>query len=105
MPKRTNPTPSRAIKDEFIECRRYQHAWKAYDVEVDGRVYVESTICRRCKTIRKQRIEISTGNYVGGSTYSYPEGYVVPGGRLTETERGALRLINARRTVANKRFK
>jgi len=95
MAKRINP--ARVIKDQFIECRRYQHSWKPYDVEIDGRFYVESTICGRCKTLKKQKIDSRTGDFVPGATYVYPEGYQLSGGRLNNTERGTLRLINIHR--------
>lgn len=101
MSKRTNATPGRVIKDEYITCRRYQHAWKPYDVEIDGRFYVESVICDRCKTTKRQRIDARTGDFAPGTSYTYPEGYTLPGGRLDSTERGTLRLINARRIGAN----
>lgn len=96
MAKRIKAASTRAIKAEFIDCRNYQHSWKAHDVEVDGKVYVESTICTRCHTVRKRRIHKHTGELIPGSSYHYPEGYQVAGGRLDANERGTLRLIGVR---------
>ena len=101
MSKRTNPTPSeraRTIKGEFIDCRMFQHSWRPFDVHLAGPVYVQEIQCRTCKTTKELHIDRSTGEVVKRGAYKYPEGYRVDGGKLTEEERGSLRLISVRRT-------
>lgn len=110
MSKRSNPTPTdrvMTIKNEHVDCRVYQHAWRPTNVTIDGKCFVQELQCRRCLTEKSFRINKFTGEIVGSPRYKYAEGYVIPGGRFTPTERGSVRLVavqqTPRRIAAQKR--
>lgn len=87
MSKRTDQ-----IDDRFVECRAWNHAWKATDVTADGGTYVQHFRCLRgCNTVRHLKINRRTGE-LSGNSYTYPDGYTVTGGVLSRAERGSLRL-------------
>ena len=87
MPDRTDDIP-----DKFLECRTLQHAWRATDVTIDGRVYIQHLRCMHgCGTVRHVRIDRRTGR-IKGASYTYPDGYALTGGYLSADERGSLRL-------------
>lgn len=90
----------RRIAQQFLDCRTYSHAWKPTDVDLEGKFYVQHLQCIRCGMTRRFKIDKKTGELVGSNSYTAPKGYALEGGRLTPQERGSLRLISARSTVA-----
>ena len=81
---------------EFIECRSYMHAWrhKSWHLFTGKRTpkfrsphaeLVDEIECGRCGSIRMDRYLVRRGRVDGkiGSHRVYPDGYLVPGGRLT----------------------
>lgn len=78
------------------ECRDLRHAWIHSDGGREGRGWWRSFQCQRCKTIRTEHLTAS-GEFKRDAmghklaNYTYPEGYVVPGG-ISDKEMGKYRL-------------
>lgn len=77
------------LPDKWVVCRDVRHAWA---VENDFHVIPQVTegrklkhiardlVCMRCTTIRHETyIQSKTGLEKVGQSYSYPEGYQIPG--------------------------
>ena len=79
------------VADQFLPCRDYGHTWLPYDAIVEHRPYRIRRIlmCGKCGTMRTQTLD-SKFDIVGNS-YRYPKGYVAIGGRLSGTDRAAIR--------------
>jgi hypothetical protein len=84
----------------FIQCRDFNHSWRPHTARwnADLRCYEVELKCSRCKSYRSRRIGQS--GEVLGSNYAYTDGYLIKGmGRITGTERNALRLESIRRVL------
>lgn len=85
------------LPSAYAWCRDMRHAWAPYTVEAatvgSRRGWRQRVRCTRCLTIRT-RLLSAAGHVIGGATYAYPDGYLAPpgSGRMTESERDALRL-------------
>ncbi len=81
--------------DDYAMCRDFRHAWAPYAVEPatvgSMRGYRQRVRCSRCSTIRT-RILDHRGYVIGHPFYTYPDGYLSQHGRLTESDRAAIRL-------------
>lgn len=83
-----------AMSDEYIDCRDYGHSWMSWNfVGLQGGQWEQWLKCQRCDTTRK-RILNNRGQQVTNG-YDYADGYQLKGfGRLTGTDRDALRLAH-----------
>src|SRR4051794_22455641 len=81
------------MPDSHLHCRDYGHSWRTHSARFlqDQRAYERTLRCTRCRTLRHQLLD-SRGARIS-SHYEYVPHYLVKGvGRLTGTERDALRL-------------
>lgn len=103
MPRHENFDVDQTIhgmRSDFLQCRDFGHSWRPFTARWDGseRAYETVLRCSRCKT-RRVRWIAQNGEQVE-SHYDYADGYVITGmGRLTGTERNALRLESVRRVL------
>lgn len=82
------------MKRSFLECRDWGHTWRPYDARIDnkGKFYIEILRCTRCVSRRERKIAYPSGGILK-TTYTYPEGYLVPGwGGMTKNDKGILRI-------------
>jgi hypothetical protein len=85
------------MTQSHIECRDYGHSWKRHNVtwSKPERSYVRILKCTRCRTLRHDLLN-SDGDPLR-SHYDYADHYLIGGlGRLTGSDRSALRLANLR---------
>ena len=81
----TTPAAIREMDEDFIACRSWGHSWKPHTVTQVGRRYVVRIICLRCECIRSESLSLD-GQRQRHNSYSYPQGYLVPGGGLGSVE-------------------
>lgn len=93
-------TWARELRTDFLQCRDFGHSWRPHTARWDNEAHAYRTQlrCSRCRTIRVRWIG-RTGQQLGAS-YDYADGYMVKGvGRLTGTDRDALRLASVLRVL------
>jgi hypothetical protein len=83
------------IADQFLACRDYGHAWRAYDVRIDKKYKEIHRVFSCLHDCGTQRTQVLSGNgHILRSFYTYPEGYVLAGiGRLNVDDRAAIRVM------------
>lgn len=81
---------AKVIPAGFVACRDVGHSWRPHDVLVESSRFVRVLACSGCGALRRQ-VVLRSGRAVSNS-YSYPPGYVMTGGRLSQGERNAVRL-------------
>ena len=83
------------IRQEYTTCRDLMHSWKPVDARIDRRNQEILRImkCTRCPMQRTQILNMD--GTINRSHYSGPVDYYLTGGRMTASERAALRLRNA----------
>jgi hypothetical protein len=83
-----------ALKPEYLECRE-NHDWQTMSIEpirTPVRGYLRTRECRRCEMEKKQILRLSRAGgterlYIEISWISsYPDGYLMKGGRMTKDE-------------------
>jgi hypothetical protein len=94
-------TALHGMKDDHLLCRDFGHSWRPFQARYipQRRQYEERLKCSRCGTVRV-RLLTSTGGQLGNA-YVYPDGYALQGfGRLTGTDRDAVRLASLQTVLA-----
>lgn len=100
---KVEPTPAVLIHDlatDHLQCRDFGHSWRPYTARWDSkqRAYETQLRCSRCRTVRLRWIG-PRGEQLE-SRYDYADGYLIKGiGRLTGTDRDALRLESVHRVL------
>lgn len=83
------------IRDEYLACRDFGHAWRPSDVKIDRKykeIHRVFSCMHNCGTQRTQ--VLSPTGHIVRSYYTYPEDYVLPGlGRLSADDRAAVRVM------------
>lgn len=96
-------TALETLPERFLECRDLGHSWRPWTARAfGGRLGgFESVLrCSDCGTLRTRTL--SRTGAVMSSHYTYPDGYLVAGlGRLTGTDRDAVRLASIRHMLAH----
>ena len=83
------------------ECRVDGHMWMPHDGGKKGRGFFRVLKCGRgCKVLRHQ--ELNKDGEITKQWYEYTDaGYLVKGGRLTQEEKGAIRLLHVNGNLGN----
>lgn len=79
--------------DDQLLCRDLQHSWSPYGARRDGKGFLRTLICTRCKSEKYQWLD--EHGYIVSTRMSYVVGYLRPGeGRMTRDDRAELRVRN-----------
>ena len=64
------------LRDAYLECRTYGHAWYEIQSErpLESNTWWLTLRCKRCKTLREAPVSALTGD-TDGNRYKYPDGY------------------------------
>lgn len=93
---------ARDLSDAHLECRDERHDWRRMSARwlPEAGVYERKRKCRRCKTVKTQRLsELGT---VVSNSYDYPDGYQTTGlGRLAGDSLAAMRLVSITRELGD----
>lgn len=93
------PADRKALRDflarqpaEFIECRRFGHAWTSETVAKRNRLFEVTIRCLRCRSTATEFLD-SRGYRDGKRQIHYVEGYLAKGlGRVNAEVRAVVRL-------------
>jgi hypothetical protein len=89
------------MKPEHMGCRDFGHVWRALTASFDKEhnSFTRTQKCQRCKANRTQTL--SNEGLMGGTSYTYPDGYKAPegSGRWDRDARAALRLVATLRMI------
>ena len=92
-----------------FECRDYRHAWEPMDAGKEPGGWWRIMRCSRCRSTREEHLnkrgEIIDGVAGKNRKYQYVPGFLrKPGsGRMTEEEKGALRLYDIQQVIKAQR--
>lgn len=79
--------------EEQMLCRDLQHAWSPFTAKREKKHIIRVLTCLRCHAKKEQVMDLR--GYVKKTRMTYPHGYLRPGGgRLTRTDRAAIRRRN-----------
>lgn len=79
--------------NDQLLCRDLQHSWAPYTAKREGKGFLRTLICTRCKTEKHQRLD--RYGYIVSTRMYYPAGYLRRDeGRLTRKDRAKLRIRN-----------
>lgn len=99
------------IPDSFLECRDLRHWWKKLtDLHIvettpDGDLVKRESMCERCLTVREDNYLLRSDRWgvqrleVLGSSYKYPDGYLIPAMAQADHAREILRFEQMRRAL------
>ena len=87
------------MSTQQLYCRDFGHAWEPFTAHlIRGGGYEQILRCQRCTTTRNRLLD-RRGEQVR-SGYGYADGYLITGlGRLTGTDRGALRIASVQHMI------
>lgn len=79
--------------EKQLLCRDLQHAWTPHSAHSEGKGFVRTLRCQRCRSVKHQILD--RDGYIISTRMVYPVGYLRPGeGRMTRDERAELRVRN-----------
>lgn len=88
-----------SLPTEYLECRRYRHAWTGETVGVKRSEYAVTLRCLRCKSSATETLS-KRGHRKGRRVIHYVDGYLAKGiGRLTAEDNDLVRKVSTLRLV------
>ena len=85
------------MEPDHLLCRDLRHPWQPHDARRDNKskTITRVLVCPRCGTLRHDTMDYF--GFVLSQRYTYPKGYQVKGGAMTQGDRAMIRLLTTTR--------